>query len=608
VDNNDTNSTSQAAPAWWESVQLRLGARLLAWGGEHEVILGWPMDLTLNWNPARLPYNSALGLTFQLPPDPEDPMPASRDHEAWSLRMQLVAPGKLAASQEWHQFAVQRYTGETLLMLTQYGQPIKEAHCLLRFTLSEEDQNRYDYMIEALGAENLYVVHAEGGVVGRVSSAFGLSPTGRLETRWAALQKAHEQLASSLPPILASPHAALQHAQKIVEWSEHMPLHALRGATPASGTSWMAAFVDTAGAATHLPRRFALRTVEERPDTPANRYVRNTIDLIISEARNVEKDAAERTGKALARLEDILHPRWRQWLEGSITHYERIAEAAKHIRKHSAQAWLSSGVMKDMPSAIPRTTDLVWRDNAYYRRIRTIRDNLERELKAADNAIYTNDKVTPAASINSIYELWLAMILLKTLNTTLRCDLLKWGGRAVFAKPTRSPTYLPNRGSCVELRAPSGQRLVLRFDMEYASKWLDSEIDSQKGAIPYGVDRRLWPNAKGRPDLALEVWNDEPDSRVPQIAIFDATWSSRLDTRLVKFLYRESIRDFTRHGISGKPARPVVAAWVVYPGPIAEADHEDDYSMGQLPLDPGPNAEATLAEYLKHMPALSSAL
>ena len=150
--------------------------------------------------------------------------------------------------------------------------------------------------------------------------------------------------------------------------------------------------------------------------------------------------------------------------------------------------------------------------------------------------------------------------------------------------------------------------MVVRFDMEYPSVWADADLVRDGRPVRYGVDRRIWAGAKGRPDLAIEVWDDQHAAEVPRIVVLDATWSGRLDNQAAKFLYREAIRDFTRYEPSGKPARPVVASWAVYPGPPEEADYEEDFRTGRLPLDPTPDAAEVLAPYLERMLALAGAL
>jgi hypothetical protein len=192
---------------------------------------------------------------------------------------------------------------------------------------------------------------------------------------------------------------------------------------------------------------------------------------------------------------------------------------------------------------------------------------------------------------------------LTSLCTTFGCRLLSKGGRAV-PETGAGERYRLNRGSRAELRAPAGRRVVLRFDQEYPAVTTDADVRRH----PYGVDRRRWSQAKGRPDLALEVWDDEGRAAVPRIVVWDATWSRHQETQVTKYLYRESIRDFTRLGVSGQPDRPVVASWVVYPGAAEAADYEDDYRTGLLPLDPGPGAETVLADYLGPLLRLAGAL
>jgi hypothetical protein len=351
-----------------------------------------------------------------------------------------------------------------------------------------------------------------------------------------------------------------------------------------------------------VPERLLLRPVQATRDVPANRYVRDTLERLVEEVRALEKAAGQQAAAYRQRAATARHPRWRGRLDERAGRLAALATSAGHLRRRITESWLEHPVLRDLVAAPPRATDLVWRDNAYYRRVRIIRATLERELRAQEDALFVDTTLSPAASINELYELWVVQSALSSLCTHFGCRLLSKGGRPV-PEAGAAERYRLNRGSRAELRAPSGRRVVLRFDQEYPAVYTDADLRRH----PYGVDRRRWPQAKGRPDLALEVWDDEARAAVPRIVVWDATWSRHQETQVTKYLYRESIRDFTRLGASGQPDRPVVASWVVYPGAAVDADYEDDYRTGLLPLDPGPGAETVLADYLGPLLRLAGA-
>ncbi|MGI8586437.1 MAG: hypothetical protein ACR2M0_01930 [Chloroflexia bacterium] len=593
-----------------ETVELRLAGVPVAWGSEVELAAGAPPALSLHCGPDVPRGGAALGLQLDVDADPEDLPSGYRAVVGGEpVGMESLSWGVRSARREWQQqFAARRYVGETLVMLTEHGQPVAGAEILLRFRLDDADQARYDYMRAALSAQDRRAVRELGGIVALRGGEAGATPRSRLEARWDAIRKAHEGLGPALRPILSSPHTALSYAHDTIEWSEQMGAADLSGSSPAPGTPWMRVPARAGLAVTRLPRRFTRPHVELRYDVPANRYVRDTVDLLINEARSLERDAGKLAEDIQTRLAGATHRHRRERLERALDRCRNLAAGAHRLRQRSVASWLTTGFLGSVRPAKPSATDLVWRDNTYYRRVRLIRHVLDAELRAAEDALLDNDMVTPYASINELYELWMTMLLLDTLCTRLDCRLLAKGGRPVVAAPDAQPSYLLNRGSSAELRAPSGKRLVVRFDQEYPALTVESDYRQRARPPAYGVDRRVWAAAKGRPDIALEVWDDASEVRVPKIIVCDVTWSVRLDTQVTKFLYREAIRDFTTTGASGQPGRPVVASWVVYPGAPAEVDYEDDYRTGRLPLAPDAGAGAALAGYLEPLLALAEGL
>lgn len=595
------DSSSGAARLPLDSFTLLLGGQPLAWGAEVTLPAATPLALALRCGPDVPQGGAAAGL--RLEPDSEPQAGQRESHAPWlAVPLEAGGVGLRSAPPWWQQeFAGQRQPGDLLVLLTWRGGSVEGAEVLVHFQLDPVDQQRYDYMRAVLSGQDERVLRDPNSVIAGLNSDSLATPRTRLEARWAAIRKAHEGLTGALQPILSSPQTRLSHAVETLEWSAQIGSRALAGAGPAPGTPWMPAPPGSRLALSRLPQRLIRPFVEIRHDVPANRYVRHTIDLLISEAREVEREAATRAAEITTRLEGTVH-RWRrERLEAARNGYRQIGQGAGRLRRHSVGDWLGRSFLGSVRPAPPQATDLVWRDNTYYRRVRYIRRLLEAELRTTEDALLNSDVATPTISINVMYELWAAMLLLETLCTAFGCRLLRKGGYVVA--PTSTPNYLLNRGSSAELRAPSGKRLVLRFDLEYPS-WRDPHSPPPA----YGVDRRTQSQAKGRPDLALEVWDDETRTRVPQIITCDVTWSARLDTQVTKFLYRESIRDFTKVGRSGQPARPVLGSWVIYPGPADDIDYEDDYRTGRLPLDPSAEAANTLVATLDPLLRLAGAL
>ncbi len=595
----DSNSGTPLLPL--DGITLLLDGEPVAWGDELTLPAATPLALALRCEPSVTQHGGTLGL--RLEPDSESEVERAGGQAPWlAVPLEVAGPHRRAAPPWWQQeFAGQRRPGDLLVLLTWRGGTVDGAEVLIHFQLDPADQQRYEYMRAVLSGQDERVLRDPNSVIAGSNQNAPTTPHTRLEARWTAVRKAHEGLTGALQPILSSPQTRLSHAIETLEWSAQTGSRALAGAGPAPGTPWMAAPPGSGLAFSRLPQRLVRPYAEIRHDVPANRYVRHTIDLLISEARAVEHEAADRAAEIAGRLKGPLHGRRRERLEAAAGDYRRIAAGAGRLRRHCVNDWLGRSFLGTLRPASPQATDLVWRDNTYYRRVRYIRRILEAELRSTEDALLNSDVATPTISINVMYELWTAMLLLETLCTGFGCRLLRKGGYAVA--PTAAPNYLLNRGSSAELRAPSGKRLVLRFDLEYPA-WRDPHSPPPA----YGVDRRTQTQAKGRPDLALEVWDDETHTRVPRIITCDVTWSERLDTQVTKFLYRESIRDFTTTGTSGRPARPVLGSWVIYPGPPDDIDYEDDYRTGRLPLDPSAEAGTLLAVTLDPLLRLAGAL
>jgi hypothetical protein len=588
---------ASSEPAWWPAVTVGRGTDIWTWGSEIALPAGTPLALTLRWPPGLGVSPGALGLELHLPPDLGE-LEGAED-AGLVVRLDPPSGGARQANREWvSQFAGRRTSGETILALTYEGRLVAGAEGLLCVRLTTADQSRYDYTAAALGTM------AQGsGVIGHEVSALQRQPALQVDARWTPIRTAYEQLVQALPPILSSPQQDLQRTVRLVDWSAsaaRMPL--LAGGVPAPGTPWRQLPGGTGQAGRRVPERLLLRSVQATRDVPANRYVRDTLERLVEEARALEKGAGQQEAGYRQRAGAARHPRWRDRLEERAGRYAGLAASARHLRWRITECWLQHPVLRDLVAAPPRATDLVWRDNAYYRRVRIIRATLERELRALEDTLFVDTTLGPAASINELYELWVVQTVLTSLCTRFGYRLLSKGGRPV-PEGAATERYRLNRGSRAELRAPSGRRVVVHFDQEFPAVYTDADLRRHH----YGVDRRRWPQAKGRPDLALEVWDDEGRAAVPRIVVWDATWSRQQETQVTKYLYRESIRDFTRLGVSGQPDRPVVASWVVYPGSAEAADYEDDYRTGLLPLDPGPGAEEVLTEYLGPLLRLAGA-
>jgi hypothetical protein len=178
--------------------------------------------------------------------------------------------------------------------------------------------------------------------------------------------------------------------------------------------------------------------------------------------------------------------------------------------------------------------------------------------------------------------------------------------------------YILQSGGSMELRSPMGKRVVVHYDREYrGTQRQKANARDYEDAADYDYDAPQTPEAdnapiyygyyeppggvgstKRRPDIAVEVFDE--NERVPKIIVIDATYSKDRRTLYAKYEYRDSIRDFTkRDARSNTLARPVVAAWAVYPEDKWCLEH-DEFRYGQLPLKPSPQAYDQIMDVLPH--------
>jgi hypothetical protein len=253
---------------------------------------------------------------------------------------------------------------------------------------------------------------------------------------------------------------------------------------------------------------------------------------------------------------------------------------------------------------------VVLRENRYYRQIRLIEADLEIDLTLSSSTIglERGEKSVRLSSVNQLYEYWVTVVVLQTMAEKMGFTVVAKEGRPVnltsfLARNTRF-NYILQSGGSMELISPLGRRVVVHYNRAYLSR---EEQTITTGLIYYGYYSPIgMGSTKNRPDLAIEVFHE--DERVPKIVVLDATYSRDPRTLYAKYQYRDSIRDFTQTDAqSGTPARPVVAAWVIYPDQPNRLEH-DEFRFGQLPLQPVPEASEQLVQILRQLLKMAGAI
>lgn len=372
-----------------------------------------------------------------------------------------------------------------------------------------------------------------------------------------------------------------------------------------------------------LPARVPVSRLEEAFDTYENRFLKMTIKKLISLSKMVESQLAEEI--RTARQEQNRSSRTRSLaLALRIKTNEAYILNLKKMRSRLEDT-VRGTFLAGLGALGPRRTSVVLRENRFYRQVRQIESDLDEEVELVSSTIgleQTNRSVR-LSSVNQLYEYWVTVVILQTMVEKLGFTVVAKEGKPVNNLTSKIRfNYILQSGSSMELVSPLGRRVVIYYDREYRSfsgyrpvrdyassaedyDALDSEEMGGPSYYGYYAPPGLG-STKRKPDIAIEVF--EEGERVPKIIVMDATYSRDRRTLYAKYEYRDSIRDFTKTDAqSNTLARPVVAAWAVYPDDPNRLEH-DEFRYGQLPLQPSPRATDQLAAILRQLLRLAGAL
>jgi hypothetical protein len=357
-----------------------------------------------------------------------------------------------------------------------------------------------------------------------------------------------------------------------------------------------------------MPNRLPVPRLEESFDTYENRFVKMVVRKLIEITLLVDKQLREEIRVAEREIARSGRTRSSALLL-RINANESCIKGLDRMRKR-LEDLIANSFLKDLPSLGKRRSSVVLRENRFYRQIRLIDSALDKDLNlsASTVGLDRSERGLRLSSVNHLYEYWVTVTILQTMVEKMGFTVVSKEGRtinqgATFNRNNRF-NYILNSGGSMELLSPLGKRVVIYYDREYRGR----EEYMPGEPIPYYgfYSPQGFGSTKRRPDLAVEVFHE--DERVPRIIIMDATYSRDSRTLYAKYQYRDSIRDFTRTDtLSGTPARPVVAAWVIYPDYPNRIEH-DEFRFGQLPLLPGPNASTQLVPVLRRLLFMAGAI
>lgn len=377
-----------------------------------------------------------------------------------------------------------------------------------------------------------------------------------------------------------------------------------------------------------LPARVPVARLEEAFDTYENRFLKMTVKKLINLARLVEHQLEDEI--RTAKQEQNRSSRTR-----SLALSVRIKANQEYIHNlKRMRARLEDNVRNSFLASLgtlgPRRASVVLRENRFYRQIRQIESDLDGEVALVNSTVGLEhaSRSVRLSSVNQLYEYWVTVVILQTMVEKLGFTVIAKEGKSVNSLTSKIKfNYILQSGSSMELVSPLGRRIVVYYDREYPSfngyrpardylmgsggensPDLDSPANEPMGGpsyygyyAPVGMG-----STKRKPDIAIEVF--EEDERVPKIIVMDATYSRDRRTLYAKYEYRDSIRDFTKTDAQSNTfARPVVAAWVVYPDEPNRLEH-DEFRYGQLPLQPSLRAADQLATVLRQLLRIAGAL
>ena len=576
-----------------------------------------------------------------------------------SVQWNILKPTYKRSTREWQQqMQEEQYAGDCSVTLLYRGLPVPGFTANILFQVTRLAEQHYEYMREVLKQQNEKVLYSERGRTHELAVLTGNKSAAA--ARYDVVLAQYERLMAVLPDILDQPHRelrrfitvvpvnnmkALNHASlklaarsgarwlpvaedKVVSAAEELldkvtpkpvPIHTVPSA-PLS--AWQQKLMQmqhksdkakggglpAATAGRVLPSHVPLPRLEEWLDTYENRFLKMTTKKLINFVELVQNQLEEEC--KIAQREQTRSSRSRAIaLQARIRQNEAYRVSLKRMRDRLISAITGSFMAKLGPLG-PRRASVVLRENRYYRQIRLIEADLEIDLtlSASTIGLERGERSVRLSSVNQLYEYWVTVVVLQTMVERMGFTVVAKEGRPVnltsfLARNTRFNYILQSSGS-MELVSPLGRRVVVYYDREYLGR---DEQNSSTGLVHYGYYSPVgMGSTKRRPDLAIEVFHE--DERVPKIVVLDATYSRDPRTLYAKYQYRDSIRDFTQTDAqSGTPARPVVAAWAIYPDDPRRLEH-DEFRYGQLPLPPAPEASDQLMPILRQLLKMAGAL
>lgn len=579
----------------------------------------------------------------------------------WNVRR----PNNKISTREWQQkMQEEQYAGDCSVTLLYRGMPVPGCTANIQFQVTRLQQQHYEFMRQILKEQNEQVLFSKKGRTHELALLYGDdSPAGM---RFQVVRDHHKRLMGVLPHILEDPHRELRRivtvtsantikalnysslqlaarsggqwmalgednrVESVLEQPAPAPLNSRRKGTqpltPSSGpmADWQRKLESMKKKKEKvlyenqqriqkqriIPRRVPVVSLEESFDTYENRFLKKTLQKFIELTILVEERLIEEI--RVAEQEQQRSSRLRIQALQSLINKNKGYILELHWMRKNLNELINTTFLAELGRPGPNRVSVVLRENRHYRRIRQLEGVLADSIEIVSSTVGL-DKAGQSvrlSSVNQLYEYWVTVVTLQTMVDKLGFTVIAKEGRAVnqgssLSRASNPFNYILQSGGSMELISPLGKRVVVYYDREYLSPY---EHTAGAGPLYYGyyAPQGLLGSTKRKPDIAIEVFSE--DEKVPKIVVLDATYSRDPRTLYAKYQYRDTIRDYNHTDVlSGKPARIVTAAWVVYPDAPERLEH-DEFRYGQLPLQPGPTATDQMARILRQLLQIAGAL
>lgn len=568
-----------------DEVRLRLGTDTLPLGtddgGRKPVELDWQDigKLSLEYPAGRLdPGRLTLVIDYDL------------HLTGIPLRFYSPEPGRLTVEEQWlRQLAGQRFVGDSSLVLTYKQQPVRGRVLPFRFRVDAIVEQQWDWIKRELQRENELVLDFYG--LAREQVAWQHEARGDLPSeneRFALLSWLYGKLQPLLRQLAARPTENLSVRERLAPIARVRQIHYPGFASmPSERLDWQ----HRAYGNQIVPATVPVRQISIDYDTAENRYLRAFLRRLLREARDLYHALTQEYQRLAAERQE-LRAEWGEMTDFQLLRTRSACALLLEIRD-TLVGYLTSGFLADVSDDGAAPASHVLRLHPLYRQVWSLAHEMERGLVISQSLIPVQGLMLRTRSINSLYEIWVVLVILRNLEALGFVPVAENGkglAKAGFNKALRP-------GAALELRHPAqGIRLIARYSYSYP---MLAQSGSFVGVAPAMVNGQS--EMKNQPDLALEFYL--PGEQIPRMVTIDATYSQNPVILSRKGIYASTIR--SREWLGQRPDEwdyPVEEAWAAFPATHITPEKEvRRMHTGEFGLIPGDQAEGRVLTWMQGM-------